>query len=123
MINLIERTASSLAGIGISTTFGSQLVSSIDIIVIPSFLHSAMAVASRFGSTTIAISGTCDISVNPPKFCISFSLSRRKRAASFFGNESNSPLSSLLFNSLRYSTRPRTVDQFVRVPPSQRWLI
>lgn len=54
MINLIERTASSFAGIGISTIPGSQLVSRIAITVMPSFLHSAIAVLSRFGSTTIA---------------------------------------------------------------------
>jgi len=48
IINWIERTASSFAGIGISTALGSQFVSNIEIIVIPNFLHSAMAVLSRF---------------------------------------------------------------------------
>ena len=38
-----------------------------DVIVIPNFLHSAIAVLSRFGSTTIAISGTCVILVRPPR--------------------------------------------------------
>jgi len=55
--NLIERTASSFAGIGISTKFGSQFVSNIEIIWIPNFRHSSIAVFSRFGSTMITISG------------------------------------------------------------------
>ena len=57
IMSFIERTASSLAGIGISTKFGSEFVSRIEMIVIPNFRHSAIAVLSRFGSTTIAMSG------------------------------------------------------------------
>jgi F-type H+-transporting ATPase subunit alpha len=47
-INLIDRTASSFPGIGISTKSGSQFVSKIETIGIPNFRHSRIAVISRF---------------------------------------------------------------------------
>ena len=46
-INLIDRTASSFPGIGISTKSGSQFVSKIEMIGIPNLRHSAIAVISR----------------------------------------------------------------------------
>ena len=47
-INLIDRTASSFPGIGISTKSGSQFVSKIDTTGIPNLRHSLTAVISRF---------------------------------------------------------------------------
>ena len=47
-INLMERTASSFPGIGISTKSGSQFVSKIETTGMPNFLHSRIAVISRF---------------------------------------------------------------------------
>ena len=82
IISLIERIASSFAGIGMSTTFGSQFVSKIEIIGIPNLRHSAIAVLSRFGSTTMTISGICFISRSPPRFCRNLSCLRLNEAAS-----------------------------------------
>jgi cell division protease FtsH len=47
-INLIDLTASSFPGIGISIKSGSQFVSKIETIGIPNFRHSRIAVISRF---------------------------------------------------------------------------
>ena len=79
----IERIASSLPGIPIFTSSGSQLVSKIAITGIPSFLASVTARCSLLVSTTQIALGVRVMFLIPPRLRFSLSRSRRNNSNSF----------------------------------------
>jgi hypothetical protein len=56
----------------------------------------------------------------PPRFFCSFSSSRLRRRASFFGIASNSPDTRMRSYSCILATRLEMVSKLVSMPPSQR---
>ena len=83
--SVTERMASSLPGMTKSTSSGSQFVSTIAITGMPSLRASVTAMCSFFVSMMNTASGTRSRSWMPERLRSSFSRSRRRRIASFFG--------------------------------------
>ena len=120
----IERIASSLPGIPMVTSSGSQLLSRIAITGIPSFLASVIARCSLMVSTTQSALGVFAMLRIPPSDFSSLSRSRRKISSSFLVNDDLLASSkSIVSSSFRRWMRLFTVLKFVRSPPNQRWLI
>jgi hypothetical protein len=78
-----ERIASSLPGIGKSTSSGSQLVSRIAITGMPSLRASSTAMCSFLVSTTQTAEGTRCMSRSPPRVRVSLVFSRDSCSVSF----------------------------------------
>ena len=118
--NEIDRTASSLPGIGISTSSGLQLLSRSAIMGMPSLRASLIAIVSLVVSITKIRFGILPISLIPPKARSSLSFSRVSFSNSFLVRPDCS-----IFSSMPSSSRKRAIDfeivcQFVSIPPSQR---
>ena len=117
------RRASSLPGIGKSTTSGSQLVSRMPTTGIPSLRASPTAMCSLLVSTTQIAAGSLDMSRMPESTNSSFSFSRRIINSSFLVRPEAATLSKSIWSSSRMrATRLATVEKLVSMPPSQRWL-
>ena len=114
--------ASSLPGIGISMSTGSEFESTTAAIGIPSFLASRMAISSLLVSITTNMSGRPPISLIPPSARSSLLRWRVSLSSSFLVMP---PLSSEL-NCVSRSRRVlidwEIVFQLVNMPPNQRWL-
>ena len=114
--------ASSLPGIGNWITSGSTLVSTTATIGIFNLFASVTAMCSFFVSRMNTASGRLPMRRMPPRFFCSFSSSRPRRRASFFGIASNSPESFIRSYSCIFETRLAMVSKLVSIPPSQRSL-
>jgi len=101
---------------------GSQFVSTIATIEMPSRCASATAIFSLRGSMMKTAAGSCSIALMPTSAFSSFSRSRSSSSASFLGSRSYSPVSFISSSFLRRVIDLRMVAKFVSVPPSQRWL-
>ena len=121
-IRALARMASSLPGIGYCTTSGSTLVSTTAITGMPSLLASVTAMCSFLVSSTNTAAGRLLRLRMPPRFFCSFSSSRVRRRASFFGIASNSPEARMRSYSIILATRLEMVSKLVSMPPSQRSL-
>ena len=115
--------ASSLPGMTYCTRSGSQLVSTTATTGMPSLLASATARCSFLVSRTNTASGRRPMLRMPDRLRSSFSSSRPRMSASFFGMASNSPESRMRWYSCILATRLAMVSKLVSMPPSQRWLM
>ncbi len=100
---------------------GSQLVSRMATIGIPSRRASRIAIDSRFVSITNTMSGTPPIDLMPPRLRSSFSRSRSRLSRSFLVRPCASPC-DMSSSWLRRRIDWEMVFQLVSMPPSQRAL-
>ena len=114
------RIASSLPGMTYWITSGSQLVSTTATIGRVSLFASTTAMCSFLVSMMKTASGSRDRLRMPPRLRCSFSSSRLRISASFFGMASKSPAVRIRSCSCIFLTRPLIVSKFVSMPPSQR---
>ena len=117
----MARSASSLPGITKSMRSGSQSVSTMATIGIPSLRASWTAIISFFGSTMQTASGRRSIFSIPARV---FSRRRRRlssRDQALLENRLKSALSMISRSSSSRATLFRIVAKFVSRPPSQRW--
>ena len=116
--SLTDLMASSFAGIAISTSSGSQFVSTKAIIGILSSFASLTAIDSFFVSKTRRHEGTFFISLIPDRSFKSFSFFLVISSFSFLESFSQSPSTSIASISLSLSVLFLIVLKLVRVPPS-----
>src|SRR3954454_983685 len=117
------RIASSLPGIGKSTSSGSQLESRMPMIGIRSLRASSTARCSLLVSTIHTADGVRVMSRMPPSVLSSLICSRFICSSSFLVRLLPATSSkSISSSSLRRLIRWCTVWKFVSMPPSQRWL-
>ena len=117
----MARSASSLPGITKSMRSGSQSVSTMAMIGIPSLRASWTAIISFFGSTMQTASGSRSIFSIPARV---FSRRRRRlssRDQALLENRLKSALSMISRSSSSRATLFRIVAKLVSRPPSQRW--
>ena len=122
-INEPERMASSLPGMTYCTRSGSQFVSTTATTGMPSLFASVTPMCSFLVSSTKTASGRFVRLRMPPRLRCSFSSSRVRMRASFFGMTSNSPDTFMRSYSFILSTRLEIVSKLVSMPPSQRSLM
>ena len=116
----MARAASSLPGIGKSTSWGSQLVSMIATTGMPSLRASLTAIASLLVSITNIRSGRPPMLRMPPSTRCSLACSRCSPRSSFFVRPVSPPACNMSSRSRRRLIEFDTVAQLVSVPPSQR---
>ena len=121
-IRLQARIASSFPGMTKSASSGSQFVSTRPITGRPSLRASRTASCSLRRSSRNTASGRRFMSATPPRLISSFSSSASIEIRSFDGSSSSWPSSRNRRSSWSRSIRSEIVRQFVRRPPSQRWL-
>ena len=88
----------------------------------PSLRALAIAMCSFLVSTTQTALGTFAMSRIPPSVRASFSFSRESISASFLEVTCEPPVCSMTSSSFSRCSRLCTVEKFVSMPPSQRWL-